>query len=84
MNRIHRIRNIFPFLGLALAALLGACEPPTQTDAARIEILAGDNQTGLPRTFLKPLEVRVLGPRRTDFLGRKRERQPAVGVLVKF
>ena len=69
---------------LITALLLSGCQPAGQSDADRIEALPGADRFGGPTEVISPLEVRVLGPRRVDFLGRKRERQPAVGVGVTF
>ncbi len=70
---------------MCCAVIGSGCEAERPQEADRIEILTGDNQTGAPGSFVgQPLRVRVLGPRRVDFLGRKRERQPATGITVRF
>lgn len=61
------------------------CEPLPGGRADRLEVISGDNQAGNPDTVLgSPLVVRVLGERRIDAFGRRRERLPLPGQKVTF
>ena len=61
------------------------CRPDVDVTPDKIEIAGPAEQLGDPGEALaQPLEVRVLGPRTQDILGRRGDRQPAAGVPVTF
>ncbi len=73
-------------LTLALSlGLLVSCDKPSSPDPTRLSMVQGDHQCGAPEVILKlPLEVRVLGPRSRDWLGRRGSRPPVGGGVVTF
>ncbi len=72
-------------LGWIGVLALVACEPANPPEPTRVEIISGDHQSAAAGGEIElPLRVRVLGPRRLDLFGRKRERQPVPGVAVHF
>jgi len=85
---VNNIGPPTPFRLLCLAALLfggAGCRDGEPVVADKIEIVSGNNQAGLPGTFLEePLVVRVVGLPAVDILGRGRSPPPAAGVQVTF